>query len=236
MCRDGAMNKALRTLAAIAIGSLVVSLCAILAMGVSKPPSVLQAIESGTAQTPEGLLPAAHMEISIWPDSMQGMHGANGGAHPDFVSYGPTSHFQVPAHSVVTITFKQYDSGEKIWNPYFSKVHGTVDGTMTLDGKKVSGINPNAVGHTFTVHGMNTGQPDMFLSIPLPPTDENAEPQSNGYVKPHIITATFITGDAGQYIWNCEYPCGDGSYAKFGNAMSTGGYMSGIFDVVDANA
>ena len=41
----------------------------------------------------------------------------------------------------------------------------------------------------------------------------------------------FITGGPGEYIWNCEYPCGDGTIAKFGAAMSTMGYMSGHFTV-----
>jgi hypothetical protein len=32
-------------------------------------------------------------------------------------------------------------------------------------------------------------------------------------------------------VWNCEYPCGDGTYAKFGGPMSARGYMSGTLTV-----
>ena len=50
--------------------------------------------------------------------------------------------------------------------------------------------------------------------------------------KPHVITFQFVTGSAGTYAWNCEFPCGDGTYAKFGDAMSSYGYMSGTLHVV----
>ena len=48
---------------------------------------------------------------------------------------------------------------------------------------------------------------------------------------PHVITFSFITAGPGEYVWQCEYPCGDGTYAKFGGPMSTQGYMSGTLIV-----
>ena len=46
-------------------------------------------------------------------------------------------------------------------------------------------------------------------------------------MKGHTVTFSFLTKGKGEYVFNCEYPCGDGTYAKFGAAMSTYGYMSG---------
>jgi len=50
---------------------------------------------------------------------------------------------------------------------------------------------------------------------------------------PIITVFSFYTGSAGEYVWNCEYPCGDGTYQKFGAAMSAYGYMSGSVSVVE---
>jgi hypothetical protein len=46
-----------------------------------------------------------------------------------------------------------------------------------------------------------------------------------------VVTFSFVTGGKGEYVWNCEFPCGDGYYAKFGGPMATRGYMSGTFTV-----
>jgi hypothetical protein len=50
---------------------------------------------------------------------------------------------------------------------------------------------------------------------------------------PVVTTFSFYTGGVGEYVWNCEFPCGDGTYAKFGAAMSKYGYMSGKVSVVE---
>ena len=34
-----------------------------------------------------------------------------------------------------------------------------------------------------------------------------------------------------KYVWQCEYPCGDGTYANFGGPMSAQGYMAGTISV-----
>ena len=94
------------------------------------------------------------------------------------------------------------------------------------------------VGHTFTIHGMSDDQNQVFLNVPLMLADDNevtAAEEEGGYTRyPTMTTFTFITGDAGEYIWNCEFPCGDGTIARFGNAMSAMSYMSGHFIVEEA--
>jgi hypothetical protein len=194
--------------------------------------SALAATVQGTVQTNTGAMPHAYLKLASYPDSMAGEHGSDGGAHPDWVSYGPSTNLHVPAHALVTVTIDQYDGGEKITNPYFALVHGTVNGTMTVNGKTVNRTNPDAVGHTFTIHGAPTNQDQLYVSVPLPAVPDD-RPIANGsdYPPPNVVTFSFVTGGKGEYVWNCEYPCGDGYYAKFGGPMSTRGYMSGTLTV-----
>ncbi|MEO8518678.1 MAG: hypothetical protein ABI438_05815 [Dermatophilaceae bacterium] len=226
------MRVFLKALIAVAAGALVVVLVGTVLARASTTPGLLKATVNGTAQTPVGVLPHAFLELASYPDSMAGEHGPDGGSKPDWVSYGPTTNLSVPAHSLVTMTIKQYDGGEKITNPWFAEVHGTVDGTMTVDGKTETGANPDAIGHTFTIHALPTNQDPLFVNIPLPAQAEDAEAApGSDYPAPIIVTFSFVTGGPGDYVWNCEFPCGDGTYAKFGGPMSTRGYMSGTFTV-----
>jgi hypothetical protein len=219
---------------AITLGGAAVVLT-IVAFGLSgKGPNRVQldATVIGTAQTAQGTLKHATLKLATYPDSMAGEHGASGGAHPDWVSYGPSTNLHVPAHSLVTVTIDQYDGGEAITNPYFARVHGTVGGTMTVDGKKQTGTDPDAVGHTFTIHAAPGNQDPLFVSVPLPAVADDAPtvPHTD-YPAPHVVVFSFVTGGPGQYVWNCEFPCGDGYYAKFGGPMATQGYMSGTLSV-----
>ena len=197
----------------------------------SSPPPLLRATVSGVAATPQGQLPHAFLDLQTWPDSLAGPHGANGGAHPSWVTYGPTTNLSVPAHALVTVTIKQYDTGDQIANPYFAQVHGTVDGSATVDGKTVTGVDPAHVGHTFTLHSEVTDQDPLFVSVPLPAVADDAPNLANGYPAPHVVTFSFVTGGPGHYVFQCEFPCGDGTYAKFGRPMSTQGYMDGTVTV-----
>ena len=52
------------------------------------------------------------------------------------------------------------------------------------------------------------------------------------HFKGHTTTFSFITGGKGEYVWNCQFPCGDKTFAKFGAAMSAYGYMSGKITVI----
>ncbi|MGI8757455.1 MAG: hypothetical protein ACR2MB_16685 [Acidimicrobiales bacterium] len=175
----------------------------------------------------------AYLHLSTYPDSLAGEHGKDGGAEPDWVSYGPTTTLTLPANSLVTVTISQYDGGEAITNPWFAKVQGTIGGTETVDGKPVTHVDPETIGHTFTIHAAPTAQDPLFVNAPLPAVPDDA-PVADGsmYPKPIAVTFSFRTKGPGTYVWNCEFPCGDGTYAKFGGPMSTRGYMSGTLTVV----
>jgi hypothetical protein len=227
---------ALRTLVGLAIavagGVAVVVLVGFLLSRPGSNSTPLHATVKGTMRTSAGVLPHAFLQLASYPDSLAGEHGKSGGAHPDWVSYGSSTNLFVPAHAYVTVTIKQYDSGGQITNPYFAKVHGTVGGIETVDGKSATEVEPDAVGHTFTVHAEPTNQSSLFVSVPLPAVSDTARDVENtDYPTPHVVQFSFITHSKGNYVWNCQYPCGDGFYANFGGPMSTRGYMSGTLTV-----
>ena len=229
------MNKRLlAALGTVILGAGVIAGIGTYVASAKNDSRVLAATPAGTMDTPQGNLPHYTLDISVYPDSMFGAHGADGGAHGNWVSYGPVTNFQVPAHSAITITVSNYDGGETLNNDYFGKIRGTIDGSATLNGTRITRVAPDHVGHTFTVHGIAGDQSELFFSVPMQAVAEENMPEE-GYTKtPNVTVFTVITGDAGEYVWNCEYPCGDGSIAKFGNAMSSMGYMSGHFNVVKA--
>jgi len=229
------MNKRFfAALGTVILGAAVIAGIGTYVASAKNDSRVLVATSAGTMSTPQGTLPHYTLDLSAYPDSMAGSHGASGGVHPDWVTYGPVTNFQVPAHSVVTITIKQYDSGARITNDFFASVHGTIDGTATVNGQVVKHVDPEAVGHTFTLRGMSDGNSQIFVSVPLPALADDKVPDSGYSTTPNEITFSFVTGDAGKYVWNCEYPCGDGTLARFGGPMSTQGYMSGNFTVANA--
>ncbi len=218
---------------AVGGGAAVVALTGMVLHENGPNTAPLSAAVRGTAQTSQGPMPHAFLTLATYPDSMAGEHGKSGGAHPDWVSYGPSSSLRVPAHALVTITINQYDSGGTITNPFFAQARGTLGGTMTVNGKSETKTNADAVGHTFTIHAAPTNQDPLFVSVPLPAQDDNAQPApGSDYPKPIVVQFSFITKGPGEYAWNCEFPCGDGYYAKFGGPMATRGYMSGTFTVV----
>ncbi|HVN12694.1 MAG TPA: hypothetical protein VMT69_11420 [Kineosporiaceae bacterium] len=223
----------------VSVGAAATVLAGVVAVGIagtafarsSASPPLLKATVNGTAQTPQGTLPHAFLQLDTWPDSLAGPHGKDGGPHPDWVSYGPSTNLAVPAHSLVTVTIRQYDTGEEITNPFFAAVHGTVDGTMTVDGATVRSADPEHIGHTFTVHGLASNKDPLFVSVPLPAVADDAPVRADGYPAPHVVTFSFVTGGPADYVWQCEFPCGDGTYAKFGGPMSEQTYMSGTLTV-----
>jgi len=187
----------------------------------------------GTASMASGQVPHVYVHLSTYPDSEQGFHGPDGGRHPDWVTYGPNTDLRLPAHALVTVTIRQFDGGEKITNPFFARVHGTIGGTETVNGHTVHSVDPEHIGHTFTIHAAPTSQDPLFVSAPLPAVPDSA-PTAPGsdYPRPNVVTFSFMTGGPGKYVWNCEFPCGDLTYAKFGGPMSTRKYMSGTLTVV----
>ena len=233
------MKRLLVTLASVVLGVGVVVGIGVVGSVSSSEPEAIVAKKVGTKSTPKGELPHYELHMDVYPNSSAAVPPPAAGSpvNADLLSgqpfYGPSTSIQVPANSVVTIHFTQYDSGGQIYNPYFAKVHGTMDGTMTWNGNKVNEIKPSEVGHTFTVHQYpEATQPDFFLSVPLPMNAANAKTDKNGYpVDPQKISVTFITGEAGTYVWNCEFPCGD-MYQEFGGPMQQRGWMAGTFEVV----
>ena len=233
------MKRAFVTLLAVVVGVAIVAGIAVFNSVRQAEPPTLSAEVSGTMDTPQGTLPHATLELAVYPNSSAkvpppktpSQFSANWLSGQPF--YYPSTSLQVPANSAVTITFIQYDSGGQVYNPYFADVHGTMDGTMTVNGESVTGIKPSEVGHTFTVHQYpESTQPDFFLSVPLKMNKANAKTDKDGYpVNPQKIEVTFITGDPGTYVWNCEFPCGD-MYQEFGGPMQTRGWMAGTFEVV----
>jgi hypothetical protein len=229
-------RTAVMAVGTVAVGALVVGSAAAILHSAPKAPPLLKATVTGTASTADGTLTAATLNLNTYPDSAAiSWRRTNGGvgAQPDWVSYGPTTNLQVPAHAIITVTVHQYDGGEPIPNPFLAQVHGTVGGVANVDGKDVTGIDANHVGHTFTIHSFpNPDQDSLFVSVPLPAVADDAPiVAGTDYPAPHVITFKFVTGGPGTYAWNCEFPCG-GRYSNMGEAMSTYGYMSGTLHVV----
>jgi hypothetical protein len=148
--------------------------------------------------------------------------------NPGWPAYGPTNQFQVPAHALVTVTVRQYDSGGSLNNPFFATVRGTVGNVARVNGKLVHSIDPNNTGHTFTVRGMPGTDPGFFLSVPFPAVPGNNQADNGQY---ELVTFSFVSGTKGLYGWNCEFPCGV-QIAGFGGPMSAFGFMSGFIHVV----
>ena len=69
------------------------------------------------------------------------------------------------------------------------------------------------------------------MSVPLPAVARRRADRGQRVPQAARVTFSFITKGPGTYVWNCEFPCGDGTYAKFGGPMSTQGYMSGTVTV-----
>lgn len=212
-------------LVAVVVGAVVVYGTATLLGLLAHIPPALSATRQATGE--------ASLTLSVWPDSKSGPHGTTGGAHPDWVTYGPSTSLWVPAHSLVTVTILNYDTATKLNNSYFAGVHGTVGDTASADGVPFTSVAPEHVAHTFTIHMFPTGgQPGLDVTVPLPGVVDNAPNLANGYPKPVTVTFQIRTGDSGRYIWQCFDPCGGDQYiAGFGGPMSTVGYMAGTITV-----
>ena len=86
-----------------------------------------------------------NLSLEVFPDSMV-CHGAGGGPHPEWVTYCPSTTLKVPAYSTITVHILQYDSSTTLHNYYFSQVSGTVGGTMTVNGRTLTRIDPRLIG------------------------------------------------------------------------------------------
>ena len=237
------MKRALIALLTVIAGVLVVGGSVVVLTWIDQEPAYIEATPNGTFKTPQGELPHVTLDLSIFPNTSSEYPGPSGPANTLIANngvlqsegwpfYWPSTSIKLPANTAVTVRLQQYDGSSPVWNDFWAGVHGTVDGTATYNGQSLSKIDPNDVAHTFTIHQYpEGGQETVFLSVPMLAVPNNAKNEANGYPKPQIIEFTFVTGEPGEYIWNCEDPCGD-SYQGFGGVMQARGWMSGRILVV----
>jgi hypothetical protein len=213
-------------LASVLLGGGALALAGFALASSTPHQTALKCVESTTkART-------CSVTLSTFPDSLEGVHGATGGAHPDWVTYS-NDNVDVPAHTTIDVTINQYDSGGVPNNLFFDSVIGTNGGFDTVNGvvtRKVS-----QMGHTFTLRGIPGNGKTLFVSVPLPPDNATKTPVDLGigqYAKPVVVKFSFTTGGPTVYEFNCEFPCGNAREGEgFGGAMSSYGYMSGTFTV-----
>ncbi len=217
--------------------TIVVSLVFFVGIGVlfysltyTSPSGTQVGQSAGTAVVDGKTVPHVTLHFQTYPDASGFVNGV--AVHPSgnsaWPAYGLTNVFQVPAHALVTVYARQYDSGGALNNPWFATVRGTVGGTAVVNGKTVTSIDPNNVGHTFTVRGIPGVDPAFFLNVPLPAVGGNNQADNGQY---NTVVFSFMSGSKGTYAWNCEFPCGT-MVASFGGPMGAYGYMSGFIHVV----
>jgi hypothetical protein len=135
---------------------------------------------------------------------------------PKYLADGKSSAtIRLPAHALVTVVLKSYDTGSSPPPAHFASVDGTVGDVVRVDGKAVKAVPAKDIAHTFTVIGLD-------LNVPVP-----VVPKGQKFV---TETFQFVTGKAGTYSWQCYAPCGTGNTGWDG-AMITPGYMMGNIDV-----
>ena len=123
------MKRALVAILTVLAGVLVVGSIAVFAHATSGEPPVLVATPTGKAQTPQGEMNSAKLDLDVYPNNSTQVPGPSEGVNAAYAQFGwpfydPSTTLQVPAHSLITVTIHQYDSGGLIFNPYWSKVHG----------------------------------------------------------------------------------------------------------------
>ena len=218
--------------------SLGIALASVLVVASALGLAGFALANSGPHQTPlvcapvTGQTDTCSLTLATYPDSAEGVHGKDGGAHPSWVTYS-NDNVIVPSNSTIDMTIDQYDSEGSLNDTYFSQILGTVGGTATIDGKTVSNLDDDFLGHTSTRRGSPGRGAKLFVSVPLPADndgDDSVVVNGAHYDKPIVVQFSFKTGSKGIYEFNCEFPCG-GARGHFGEAMSTFGYMSGTFTV-----
>jgi len=138
--------------------------------------------------------------------------------------------YTMPAHSLVHITIFEYDTQTGLRNPFLAQATGTVGGTISVDGKTTTAVDPSASSHVFAI-------PNIGVSVPLPGPQASAKnlcsnapcALSNAHV---TISFTIRTPGPGLYRWQCFVPCALGFINGVGGPMATVGYMDGYIKVV----
>jgi hypothetical protein len=158
---------------------------------------------------------------------------------PDWVSYlaedahghwQHTTYFKIPAHTLVSVTIYNYDTPTGLRNNFMGQVRGTTGGTIDLDGKPLSTLDPDDTSHTWSV-------PDLGINIPIGGVNPNAKNPCSAapcsLAEAHTtVTFTFMSPGKGNYRWQCFVPCAAGFYLGNGGPMQTIGWMDGVLEVV----
>jgi hypothetical protein len=172
-------------------------------------------------------------------------------SRPDWVSYfvqNPqtkqwvhTTLFKVPAGTTVNMTILGYDGCTPLRNNFWSKVQGTIGGTVNIQSvndkgqagpaRNVSVINSWAhcsVGHTFAIPGL-----DLYVPVLSPNASATLCGTSPCTSGPHGVEKfSFRTPNhAGTFRWQCFVPCGGGFIDGNGGPMQTIGFMMGNMEV-----
>jgi heme/copper-type cytochrome/quinol oxidase subunit 2 len=133
-----------------------------------------------------------------------------------------------PANTLIKLTIVNYDDGNaSLASNQYTKVQGTVNGTMTFanndnvnatqgasgiilrGGETVSNVSADMIAHTFTV-------PTLNINIPIPVSS--------------TVVAYIKIAQTGSFTWYCETACGAGTDGILG-AMDTPGWMTGNLEV-----
>lgn len=243
------MRRYLGALVTVIVGAAIVVAVLVTLSSTARIPKLYAAPVDGTASVDA----VAHKHVTLtlqtfpfnpyedagwvqktYPDGMDnGMPVPQPGDNQDWVTYWPTTTFQLPAHSVVTVRIENYDSATPLLNSFYAKPQGTLGNTITVDGQTENQVDPQNTSHTFTIHSIPSSAQDwLYVSVPITGVADNAATDDFGMPnKPAITEFTFVTQGPGHYIWQCIDPCGAG-FDGFGGPMSTKGYMSGTIDVV----
>jgi len=199
--------------------------------GLGYDPSVLQATKTDST--------SATLDLSTFPDSMV-CHADAGEPQISWVTYCPSTTFELPANSLITVVIKQYDGASGLYNDFFQKVQGTVGGVAMYNNKPMSQINADDAAHTFTIQSQPDETNPIFVSVPLLGVADNAPSNvtinGNAYPTPNIIKFQFHTGPAGHvYVWHCYVPCGNDRESPYGfsGPMATTGFMAGTMTVTN---
>ncbi len=149
--------------------------------------------------------------------------------HPTWVGYLPSTTFNVPVNSVVTVVIQQEDTPSGLRNPFWAQSQGLIGGQFHMsyyddqgaaqqgDFSKID--DASTAAHTFAI-------PDLGIFVPL--QGVNAAAPAGGF---NVITFSFRAGKAGVFHWQCFVPCGSGTIYGNGGPMQTLGYMGGFLVV-----
>jgi hypothetical protein len=148
--------------------------------------------------------PATHIALDILPVRP-------GGPAQEYAAYLPSTALSVPAHSVITVTIRNFDldpTPVSAGSPY-TRVQGATGGVAYADGQAYTALDRTAIAHTFTV--------------PIPGRAASGKPDV-------VVTFSFRTTGPGTYRWKCFDPCGDGADG-LGGPMADVDYMQGTLNV-----